>query len=129
MAPKEVFLYYSDYYGYAADMHRKMHESLVGLENEITQLDNFLIKNDIQGEDTAKVLTQSIPTVRKNIIVNFSQIGYMEDSFVALAEYVRKKFYTSVDEMLTNENEKVSNSYAKVSNDLAQTISKKNIKE
>jgi len=126
---KEVFLYYSDYYAYAADMHRKMHDSLTGLANEIRQLDNFLIKNDLQGEDTAKILIQSIPTTRRNIMVNFSQIGYMQDSFDALAEYVRAKFGTTVDQMLTNENEQVFRSYARVSDNLAQPISESNIKD
>ena len=128
MTSVEVFEYYSDYYAYAADMHRKIYTSFDGLGNQILQLNNYLTKNDLQGQDFAKNLVNNLQSLQISLITNFSQIHYLEDSFVALSKYVRNKFGTTVDTMLTNENIKVFNSYAKVSDSLAEPISASNIK-
>ena len=125
----EIFSQYADYLAYAADMHRKMAQSFYNLENEISQLDSFLTKNNFQGEDSVKNLTKKIPSTRNNILVNFSQISYVEDFFIALVQYEKKKFNKTTDQMLTDEGLKVFNSYAQVSNSLADPISIANIKQ
>ena len=125
-----VFVTYADAFSSAADMHRKIATPLDGLEDRLLQIDEYLIKNDFQGEDKIKDLIRVIPSTRKNIRSNFSQIGFLEPSFNALAEYVYKKFGTrSVDTMLSQEGIKVYNSYKKVSDALSQTISESNVKE
>ena len=125
----EVLINYSDYYAYAADMHRKVWTSFDDLEADILELDNFLIKNDnLRGNHVTNLTVQISPLI-KNILSNFSQISYLEDSFVELSKYVLKKFDTPIDAVLTSNNLKVFRSYAQVSNNLAEPISAENTKE
>ena len=126
MSTESVFINYSDYYAYAADMHRQVWTSLSDLDTQILQLDE-LIQNDPQG--FVQELAIAISSVRQNLMVNFSQISYLEDSFVELFKYVYKKTSLGVDDYLTQQNIKVFYSYAQVSNSLASPISASNIKE
>jgi len=126
----EVFINYADYYAYAADMHRKVSTSFSeDLEARLLDLDDFLINNDLQGDDFTKDLVVKIAPLRKNLLMNFSQISYLEASFNELSKYVQKKFGRNVDDMLTTYGLKVYRSYAQVANSLAQSISESNIKE
>ena len=128
MNPQEIFSTYADYYAYAVDMHRKISNSLDGLREDILTINDYLVKNNPQGPNYANILAQNAETTRVNMLSNFSQIAYVENSFVELSKYVKKKFNTTVDGMLTTEDVKVFEPYAKTSTSLGEAISSTNIK-
>jgi len=129
----ESFIRYSDYFAHAVYMHETAHTPLNGLSQDILLVDEETAEaaiTDVNTEDLAKELVNRVEAVRTQIISNFSQIHYVESSFVELGQYVRKKFnVTRVDDFLTENGIKVFNSYAKTSGALADPISKSNIKE
>jgi len=129
----EEVIDYSDLYSYAIDMHRALGSVFSGFDTQVLELDDksvYTNTDKISGrQDPAKPYVAIIRSVQNDILINFSQIAYMNKSFVDLFKYTSKKFDTSTfDEFLTNKSEKVFSSFVDVSKALAETISVGNTK-
>lgn len=95
-------------YSAAVDMHRALGSVFLTLDSEILELDDKSVQSDSGGssskQDPSKLFVPIIRSTYQNILTNFSQIGYMEGSFVELFKYVQKETGMSLDEYLTKYN-------------------------
>ena len=125
----EDFIKYSEYMGNAAYMHQTAYKPFEDLRSMILNIDKSTIENQVVADNNVeKTLYNQADSAIQQILVSFSQISYLEGSFVALNKYIRKKYgVDTVDEFLTANNIKVSAAFAKVNGVLADPISETNI--
>lgn len=115
-------------YGNAAEIHIKAYKPFVDLQTNILTLENDAVDIDATKKNSVKSLTNRIKNTFNQIVANYSQIRYLEDSFVELQKYIKKEYgYNTIDECLTDIEFQISPYCAKVFNQLGQTISDSNI--
>jgi len=123
---------YADLYSYAIDMHRDLGGVFIDFDTEVLELDALTVYSNDDNisarTDAAKPYVAIIRAAYSDILQNFSQIAYMNKSFVDLFKYTKAKYKTSTfDNFLTDNSEKVYSSFADVSEALGQPISSGNI--